>query len=160
MALELAMRVHPTGTGLVPATEAELAVLADLASRSRGAVLKVRISKPRQTAFHNKGMALFRYLFELWEPAGDSVDGVPVAKDFDAFRKDLTIAAGYYRQVFLPSGGFTLEAKSLAWGAMDGEEFDRVYSRVIDVGLRMLGKADHLSRAQVDNAVERLVHFA
>ena len=44
---------------------------------------------------------------------------------FDSFRKQLTVQAGYYNQVWTLDGqGFTLEAKSLSFGNMNQTEFE------------------------------------
>lgn len=156
--VEVLMRVHPSGTALVPATDQEAEQIEAL--RSLGGVLKVKVTQDRTNRFHRKAMALFRYLFQLWEPADMADHGVPVQKDFESFRKNLTIRAGFYRQVFDLKGGFVLEAESLNWRSMDNTRFNEVYGRIIDVALDMLGYQQALTPEQVDIAVERVLSFA
>lgn len=158
MAVELLMRLDPSGAGLVPATPQEEQTMLDLAQV--GGLFRVLVKQDRTNKFHRKGMALFRFLFNLWEPVVDTANGAPIAKDFDAFRGNLTIKAGYYTQVFNLDGGFELKPVSINWKAMDNIQFSQVYSHVIDVGLQMLGKADHLTPDEVDAAVAELLRFA
>lgn len=161
MAVDLLMRLDPGGFALVPVDRAQAEAMGEL--QGLGGILKVKITQARNLGFHRKGMALFRFLYNLWEPvlaSPEDLNGVPVAKDFEHFRGNVTIAAGYYRQVFTLSGGFVLEPLSLNWGSMDNVEFARVYNRVLDVGLEMIGKSGHLTREQAEQAIDQLLGFA
>lgn len=157
MAVDLIMRLDPTGTGLVPVDHVQAEQLAEL--QEIGGEFKVVVTQPRNPGFHRKGMALFRFLFNLWEPVLDYDPGAPVAKHFDAFRGNLTIKAGFYKQVFNLEGGFELIPAELKWGSMDNVKFARVYSAVLNVGLEMVGKADHITPEQAEAAINHLLGF-
>ncbi len=156
MAVELLMRLDQSGA-LVPANDLEAQAMQPL-EKTKG-VLKVKVTQSRATLFHRKGMGLFRYLFNLWEPGDFTVDGVPVQKDYESFRESLTIQAGFFKQVFLPGGGFELRAESLAWTNMDNIRFTQVYNAVIDQGIRLIGGARHLTREQIDEEITRLLRW-
>jgi len=152
------MQLHPSHTALIPADEQEAAVLERL--RNVGGRFRVLIRQQRNSGFHRKAMALMRYLHQQWEPADQTEDGVPVQRDFDAFRRNLLIQAGYFTQVFRGDGTFTLEATSLNFDAMDNVKFAEVYGRLIDVGIRLVGGCGGMSPEQVDIAVDRVLAFA
>ncbi len=152
------MQLHPSHTALIPADEQEAAVLERL--RNVGGRFRVLIRQQRNSGFHRKAMALMRYLHQQWEPADQTDDGVPVQRDFDAFRRNLLIQAGYFTQVFRGDGTFTLEATSLNFDAMDNVKFAEVYGRLIDVGIRLVGGCGGMSPEQVDIAVDRVLAFA
>jgi hypothetical protein len=157
MALDLVMTLDPSGSVLIPADRASFDAMEEL--QGLGGELKVKVTQARNPGFHRKGMAMFRFLFNLWEPTLEVVPGAPVAKHFDAFRGNLTIAAGFYRQVFNLEGGFELIPDSLNWGSMDNVKFAKVYNRVLDVGLEMIGKADHITHDQAEAAINHLLGF-
>lgn len=154
----MCMRMHPTSPALIPADENEAAVLERL--RQCGGAFRVLIRQQVNNGFRRKGFALMRYLHQQWEPEEHTADGVPVQRDFDAFRRNLVIQAGYFTQVFRPDGSFTLEAQSLNFEAMDNVKFAEVYGRLIDVGIRLIGGCGGMSPQEVDIAVDRVLHFA
>jgi len=55
---------------------------------------------------------------------------------FDRFRKDLTILAGFYVQTVRLNGEIRTEAQSLAFASMDQEKFERVYSALINAAIK------------------------
>lgn len=158
MAVELTMRLDPSGIALIAADPTDADAMLELLEA--GGLFKVKVTQPRNAGFHRKGMAMMRFLFNLWEPRLDVVPGAPVAKHFNAFRGNLTIAAGFYKQVFNLEGGFELIPESLNWDRMDNIKFAKVYNRVLEVGLEMIGKADHLTRDQAEAAINHLLGFA
>lgn len=158
MAVEIFMRLDPSGQALVPVDIAQAQELEEL--QQVGGVFKVKVTQPRSNGFHRKGMAMFRFLFNLWDPKLQVYPGAPVAKDFDAFRGNLVIAAGFHKQVFNLEGGFELIPQELKWDSMDNVKFSRVYNRVLDVGLEMIGRANHLTREQAEAAINHLLGFA
>lgn len=159
--MELIMQLDPSRTALVPVDAAQAEQFASL--QEVGGEFKVKVTQPRNPRFHRKGMAMFRFLFNLWEPVlarPEELGDVPVAKDFDAFRGNLLIAAGFYKQVFNLEGGFELIPAELKFGSMDNVKFARVYNCVLDVGLEMIGKAGHITHEQADHAINHLLGFA
>lgn len=122
------------------------------------AVIEMRI--PRNPRFHRKFFALLNVGFEAWEPPRKrkTYKGMAVTKNFDQFREDVTILAGFYEQSFDLDGRMKLRAKSISFANMEEPEFEQLYSAVADV---LLAKVLHtyLGRAELDEVVERIVGF-
>ena len=117
--------------------------------------------KVRDLVHHRRMFALFGLAFDSWEPAVLEYKGQPVAKEFDRFRKDLTILAGHYNAVTSINGEVRLEAKSLSFGSMDDTEFETVYKSVLDATWKhVLGKMwGYTSPTNVDRVVNELLRF-
>jgi hypothetical protein len=96
-------------------------------------VIHADFKKSRNPAFHRKGMSLLSLAYEYWEPGELNNEFGKVQKQFDRFRKDLTILAGHYEQFFRLDGTTRVEAKSLSFGSMDEEEFATVYQSLLTV---------------------------
>ena len=76
---------------------------------------------------------LFNTAFEYWEPGElNTKYGVP-EKNFDNFRKNVTIMAGFYECVYNVDGTFKVMAKSISFGEMDNDEREQVYQKVLTV---------------------------
>ena len=59
----------------------------------------------------------FSLAFDAWEGHGEvEYGGVMVLKNFDRFRKDLTVASGFYNATYTFRGDVRLEPKSLSFG--------------------------------------------
>lgn len=58
------------------------------------------------------------------------------ATQFDEFRKNLTILAGFYEVVTTIRGEVKYRAKSLKYGNMDQDEFERCYNAMINAALK------------------------
>jgi hypothetical protein len=104
-----------------------------------GTPLKVKVTKPRNYEFHKKWFALVQLAYESWEPKPlepDKFKGVAPEKNFDQFRKDLTILAGYYTATYRLDGSTRIEAKSISFGSMNEYEFAELYSSTVDVILK------------------------
>ena len=124
-----------------------------------GDLISFEASFPRNPKFHRKFFALLQVGFEAWEPGFEATHkGEPVGKDFDRFRKDVTILAGFYTPTFALDGTLELEAKSISFANMDDAEFERVYSAVVDVLLAKVLK--NYTRDDLEQAVERILGFA
>lgn len=123
-----------------------------------GGVIRCKYSNMRNPVFHRKFFALLNVGFDLWEPPPiDTRYGKP-EKDFNHYRKQVTVLAGFYDTVFNLDGTFRLVAKSIRFDRMDEEEFGRVYSNTINVILKNI--PDTYSREDINDAVERILLFA
>lgn len=102
-----------------------------------GDTFKVKISRVRNPAFHGKFFAMMRFAFDIWEPQNVNVPAYLQAsnpdKNFDRFRKDITILAGFYDTHIRLNGDIRVEAKSLAFGKMSEDEFEDVYNACLNV---------------------------
>jgi len=61
------------------------------------------------------------------------VSGINPEKNFDRFRKDIAILAGFYEATFRLNGDVRLEAKSISFHSMSEDEFEELYTKTIDV---------------------------
>jgi hypothetical protein len=124
------------GTGLVPATPPGESWLAGM---GQGDIIEVQVSRPRNYRFLQKAFTLVNFLFERWNlPDTNITEGLPIVKDYEAFREMLTIDAGKYVLTFDLNGNFRPRAKSWSYAEMEEHEFSELYSGIIDVGLQKI----------------------
>jgi len=127
--------------------------------KKMGAVIHSDFKEMRNSAFHRKLFALFNLAFEYWKPAEIGHDyGVP-EKNFERFRKDLTILAGHYHIVIRLDGTAKPEADSLAFGNMDQETFNSLYNNVLNVILKKIPVLDKMSAQEVNELVNKFLEF-
>ena len=79
-----------------------------------GQGVTVTLKKKRHIQFHRKYFALLNLGFEAWEISDNEYKGRQVEKNFDRFRKDVSILAGFYTPVTNIKGETRLEAKCTA----------------------------------------------
>jgi hypothetical protein len=125
-----------------------------------GEIINFEAIFPRNGRFHRKFFAMLNFAFEAWEPnrSRKSYRGMPVAKNFERFRKDVVIQAGFYEQTFDLQGNMQLEAQSISFANMDDNEFEAVYSAVVDVILNKV-LTTYKNRAEFDQVMSRIVGF-
>ena len=125
-----------------------------------GEMFNLEVVFPRNPKFHRKFFALLTVGFDAWEPSRKhkTYKGQPVAKNFERFREEVTILAGYYDQVFDLKGRMKLEAKSISFAKMDDAEFDQLYSAVADVLLDQVLHT-YAGRSELDAVVQRVMEF-
>lgn len=143
------------GGALVPADPQAAEYIAKL---KLGAGVRATIVRQNNLQFHRKFFALLNLGFEAWEPGELLYKGVPVAKQFDQFRKDIVILAGFYTSVVNFRGEVRLVAKSLSFASMPQEEREALYSAVINVLLSRV--LTQYTREDLDNVVEQILGFA
>ena len=119
----------------IPASEDDAALLSKVKA---GETVKLILTRPRNIKFHRKFFALMQLAFDYWEPPkhGEGsafADKMTVERNFDRFRYDVTILAGYYDATYRLNGDVRLEAKSISFGSMSEDDFEKLYSKVIDV---------------------------
>lgn len=127
MAIELRLVKNHDGT-FGPFMEEDAELIKKVAV---GKVLHSEWKELRNSAFHKKYFSMLKFAFDHWNPK--DVYGINIQKNFDVFREQVTIRAGYYVQVFDLDGNFQLHAKSIAFGRMTQDEFEKLYSATIDV---------------------------
>ncbi len=119
-------------TGLLPACEEA----ADwLKKKKLGATILVEPREMRNGAFFRKWWALVKLGYDYWSDNAQTIKykGQPVLPDFDRFRKDVTISAGFYHPVVNLKGEVRIEPESLKWSSMTEERFEKLYSATIQV---------------------------
>jgi len=117
---------------LAPVSDAEAARMVRYAN---GEQWTVEIKQARNPDFHRKVFKFLTFCFEHW--ASDRVFMDEVGQ-FDCFRKNLTVLAGYSEKYYSIRGAVRVEAKSLSYGNMDQQEFEIFYSALISAALQHL----------------------
>lgn len=138
---------------LLPADEIEAEKLTRFA---HGEILRAEVKLMRNSKFHRKFMALLRVGFDAFTPVQEH-KGYVVQKEFEQFREDVTIAAGYYTVKARLNGTVTVRAKSISFGKMKQETFEQLYSNVANVLLQTVLK--RYSREDLDQVVNRVLGF-
>lgn len=123
-----------------------------------GAELIAEVRQPRNPQFHRKFMSLLRVGFEYWEPGEVSSKHGKPEKNFDQFREDVTILAGFFYPVIRANGDVRIKAKSISFASMDEEEFSRLYQTVLTVLFErvLVGMTD----ADIDRIQNHLLSYA
>ena len=93
-----------------------------------GADYEVEVKNPRNIGFHRKFFALVNIGYE-----NTSLD-MPI----DTYRKYLIMKAGYFKTYQTPKGVF-YDAESISFSSMSQDEFEEVYSRVLDKIIEDIG---------------------
>jgi hypothetical protein len=127
-----------------------------------GEVCRMELRAMRNGAFHRKFFALIKIAFDLWAESKPAQEyhGRPVLPDFDRFRRDVTIMAGFFRPVWNARGELRVEAESIAFGSMTEERFEQLYSATINVILSKILPGRGLTEAQLREWVGRVLEFA
>ena len=134
-------------------------------SMEAGEVYAVTVKWPRDGKKHRRFMALLRFLFEHWEPGAKALTyrGKVIEKNFNAFRKSITILAGFYEESYEigPRGGVKvrLEAKSISYGEMPDDDFNDLYKATIDVGIKHFLPKGYKTPEQVREILDEIERF-
>lgn len=125
-----------------------------------GEMVEIKTVQKRNSKFHRKFFALLNVGYEAWDPGRKhkTHKGLPVAKNFEQFREDVTILAGYYEQTFRIDGAMKLKARSISFANMEQPEFEELYSAVADVLLEHV-LSNYANRAQLDEVVNKVMGF-
>ncbi len=128
-----------------------------IAKLKLGQGVTVTIKRARNPAFHRKLFALFNLAYDAWEPGEKKYKGQHILKSFEQFREDLVILAGYYTQSVRLDGSIRVSAKSISFANMNQDEFDSLYSAVVDVVLQRV--LTRYSRDDLDNVINQVLGF-
>lgn len=126
-----------------------------------GELCAIEAKLPRNGKFHRKFFAMLNLGYDAWEPQRKhkSYKGREVQKNFERFRSDVLIAAGFYTQTFGLDGKLQLEAQSISFANMEQPEFEFVYNRCLDVLLQDV-LSTYAGREEVNGVVEKILRFA
>ncbi len=102
---------------------------------------QVEIKHPRNIDFHRKFFALLNLCYENYE----------TEMPFDTFRRWLIMRAGFVKSFSTDRGTF-YDAESISFANMDQKQFEEVYSRVLDVVIKLLGLTE-------EDITENLLNF-
>lgn len=112
--------VRNTDKGLVPEYASDFDEKKKL---KLGEVYSVEVKRERNYRFHKKFMALCKLGCE---------NSKNVTMPFDAYRKYVTMKAGYFKTYKTPKG-IMVEPESISFANMDEDKFSEVYGRVLSV---------------------------
>ena len=93
---------------------------------------EVEIKLSRNPAFHRKMFAFFGFCFEHWASDREFMDEY---SQRDEFRKDLTILAGFRKEIYNMDGSVKVVAESLSYASMDQERFEKCYNAIIQAAM-------------------------
>tara|TARA_R110000787_G_scaffold44342_1_gene108870 strand:- start:106 stop:579 length:474 start_codon:yes stop_codon:yes gene_type:complete len=96
---------------------------------------EIDIKLSRNPAFLRKVMVFFKFCYSHWN--GDAVhEFCTESEQFDRFRKDLTILAGFWVRTTRMNGETRYEAQSLSFASMTEEKFQECYLALIQAALK------------------------
>ena len=107
----------------------------------------VTLRKPRNPGFHRKFFALMQIGFDNQE----KYDAL------EAFRKEVTMRAGWYVEHHHLTGKISYEAKSISFSAMDELEFQELFYKCIDIIIEHFMPGT--DRQAIEAEVERITGF-
>ncbi len=154
---EILLMKTPMGS-LVPAMDGEAEKLARF---KVGATIRCDVSQVRNYQFLKKWFSLVKIAFDAWTETAPQIEykGVPVERDFDRFRKDITILCGFFTPVYNVRGEVRLEAKSISFASMEEEEFGRLFNKTIDVILEKILPKGRYTEAELRRVVDTVMAY-
>ena len=118
-----------------------------------GEIYPVDIKLKRNNKFHGKVFLFFTFCFEEYYHSTNRSEFHDLAKQFDTFRKELTIIAGYHDETYFMNGSVCIEAQSLAFNKMDQEQFEQCYTALINAASK------HIFKNISDETYNKLLSF-
>lgn len=145
---------------LVPLNDEERELLDKRAKA--GAIVECDVIVKRNPQFMRKFFALLKVGFDLWTEHGRhnvTYHGQRVEPNFDRFRKDITILCGFYEATYNIKGELRLEPRSIAFGSMEDDEFEQLYSTAINVLLNNVLARVSIDEQTLRESVDRILAF-
>lgn len=126
--------VKQPGGVLLPASEVESERLKRLKS---GIVYEVDIKggEKRNRGYHGKIFLFMTFCFQYWDGHNTDFQYQCEKAQFDSFRKNLTIASGYFDWVVGLNGEPMMQARSLSYDSMEQEEFEQCANAMINAAM-------------------------
>lgn len=153
------LRLRRLQQGYAPADEATWEAFR---KQKLGAIVHGDFRQERNYKFHKKYFALLEFAFDAWcefcEPR--EYKGQPVQQDFERFRSDTIILAGFFRPVYAINGEVRLEAESISFGNMSPERFEHLFSATINAILHKILPKGRFTETELRALVETVSEFA
>lgn len=126
-----------------------------------GAGVRVTLVRVRNYKFLQKFHVLVGVLFDIWCETAPRLQykGHDVALNREKFRGDLVILCGYFDAVFGVRGELQLKPKSISFASMSEEDFERLFSAAIDIGLGKILDRPDWTPEKIRQACEDLMRF-
>lgn len=125
-----------------------------LKSFQNGEQYEIEIKRQRNPAFHRKVFAFFNFCFEYWSADKTEWQYFDERTQFEKFRKDLTIMAGFFNKIYNIRGDLRLEAKSLKYSEMEQDEFEACYNALINAAIKHI-----FNNTRDENIINRLYSY-
>ena len=127
-----------------------------------GSLVHADIKQPRNPLFHRKFFAMLNFAFDYWEPEPIKVKGIDQEpeKNFERFRKDILILAGYRKAIVNIKNEVRFEAQSISFASMDDLAFQKVYENVFAVLWRLiLKRVKGMTEQDAHNAIDAMLSY-
>ena len=125
-----------------------------------GEQVSADITRPRNLKFHRKFFALMNMGFEYFEPPKQEWRGFEAVKNFDVFREQITILAGYREVTFNIDGSPKVKAISISFGRMEEDDFNKLYKAVFSViWARVIVHIQGFTEADMERVVNEMLSF-
>ena len=144
---------------LIPASEED----ADALKRFRvGGMINAKITQMRNVQFFKKWFKLVRVAYDLWIELSEMplYKGEKIQPNFEKFRQDLTIMAGYSDVVVNIRLEARAVAKSIAWGNMDEDDFQKLYNATINAVLTKVLHGKSVTEQRLHEMCDAVMDFA
>jgi hypothetical protein len=130
-----------------------------------GSIGRLDVKLMRNYQFFKKWWALVKLGYDHFADTCEEQEfkGDKIMPNFQRFRKDVTILAGFREPVWNLNGEMRIEAESIAWGNMDEERFTKLYDATIQVLLRKVfngQRSRRWSEEEIRNVTEQVMRFA
>lgn len=135
------------GGALAPYDEMEAEKLSKFKSNE---LYEIDIKRTRNPQFHRKVFSFFKFCFEYWRGDREFMDE---SGQFDVFRSELTVNAGYYDAYYKFDGSVRIEAKSLSYSSMSPEDFEKCYLALTNAAMK------HIFKGCDENTYQQLLSF-
>ena len=122
--------IKQPGGSLVPVSDIESQAMNRFKT---GEQYQVEIKLSKNPAFHRKTFAFFSFCFDHWRSDKEFMDE---RGQFEVFRKNLTVMAGFYKEFFNLRGEVRIESDSISFSNMDNETFEKHYNALINAAMK------------------------
>ncbi|MCI7719028.1 MAG: DUF1367 family protein [[Pasteurella] aerogenes] len=120
-----------------------------------GGLYEIEVKKSNNPNLHRKLFAFFKFCFSHWKAENTELEFSDELKQFNYFRKRLTILAGFFDEfVDFDTGEIHKEAQSLKWDEMDDIERGDCLNAVINAALKHV-----FNNTRDENIINRLYAF-
>lgn len=147
----------PSGA-LIPINDEEAGKMARFKT---GDTIRGEFVVMRNGAFHRKAFSLLQLCYEKFrdnvEPA--EYKGQAATPCFETWREQFIILAGHYDVTFSIAGKVRLKAKSMSFARCSQDEFEVIYSSLIDCALKHV-YGGSMTESDLRALVDRILAYA
>lgn len=155
--MEVLLTRAPNGA-LIPINDEEAGKMTRFKA---GDTIRGEFKVMRNGPFHRKAFSLLKLCYERFcdtvEPA--MYQGIQAAPNFKTWREQFVILAGHYDVTFDIKGRIRLKAKSLSFANCSQEEFEKIYSSLIDCALKHVYHGG-MGEQELRNLVDQIMRYA